>query len=319
MTGTDEPIFLHSMWRTGSSYLLSRFAAEERYLAFYEPFNGEIGSHRLRRKARQDYATRREQLRHPDAGDGYFAIYDEQDPASGRPLWRLARPSLPVFDVYNGLSAEGAAMIEACIRLARQQGRTPVLGFCHSGMQIGQMRTRFGGQHIYLSRAPREQFLSYDPQGNDFFMTATALQLLCSAHLRERAVDLVPELRFVPRTALSPLVRMAPHWLTMRIGRPLWRRLDLPALYRLFYLSWCASHDEARAHCHESVSLADLDAHADMRSRFEARYAITFDGLGVRTGDSDLLDIDFPAIEAELAASSAVKRNQHDGHYQLSA
>jgi hypothetical protein len=296
------PLFLHAMWRTGSSYLLSRFAGEPGYAPFYEPFNGEIGSRRLRRKAVRDYRDRATSLRHPvQDARSYFDAFEQADPASGRPLWTFAHPRLPLFDVYNGLSAPGIALLDACSRAAEARGRVPVFGFCHSGVQIDAMRARFGGRHVYLSRDPRDQFASYDPRGNDFFMAATVMQLLASGTARPLAIRLVPALGRWPAAVTTPLVRAAPHWATMRIARQIWRPLDLAAQYRLFYLSWLIAN-RAGAGCDAVVALADLAADARGREAFEARLGIRLAGLAPRPADHALPPADSAAIEAEVQA-----------------
>lgn len=315
----QEPVFLHAMWRTGSSYLLSRFAAEEAYLPFYEPFNGEIGSRRLRGKAEKDYTQRLEALRHPSAGDGYFEVYDERDPLSGQELWRLAAPCLPLHDVYNGLSKQGAGLLEACIRLARSHGRAAVLGHCHSGLQILDMRRRFGGRHLYLTRPAREQFFSYAPLSNDFFMAATILQLLSSSPLQEHARALAPSLATMPASLLVPFVREVPHWVAMRLGRSLWRRLDYEEMYALFYLSWLVSNQAGQRQCDEIFSLTELREDAARRSAIETRYGISFAGLTQTPNNRTGIEVEFDAIEARVAALLAAEEIIPDGYHQLSA
>lgn len=300
LAGVEAPVFLHSMWRTGSSYLLSRFAAQPGYLTFYEPFNGEISSRRLRTKSVRDYETRLGQLRHPVTGDGYFSVYDRGDPSSGRPLWSFARPRLALFDVYNGLSGAGTHLLAACERLAKSENRTPVFGFCHSGTQIAELCSRFGGTHLYLSRPPRDQFASYEPLRNDFFIAATALQLLSSRAWRSVALQLVPQLSQLPAIATEHLVHRAPHWLAMRIGRRIWRSLGVADMYRLFYLSWAISNHAGQIHCESLFSLHSLQLDPARKRALEQKCAITLDGLRYPAPDLGSIEVDFETIEADV-------------------
>lgn len=274
----EAPIFLHSMWRTGSSYLLSRFEANDRYLTFYEPWNGEIGSRTLRRRASNDPTAKRAALHHPGSDRSYFQIYDEADPATGKPLWRLATPRLPIHDVYNGLSRDGERLLDTCIRLARARGRTPVFGFCHSGLQVAAMRELYGGEHVYLSRPSIDQFQSYRPGTNDFFMPATVMQLLASRPLRAAALELVPALRRYANPLTTLRARRAPHRLTMRLARRITARLDQPSLFLLFQLAWRAANDHGRRHSARTVSLKTLQE-PDERRWMEQRFAISLDEL----------------------------------------
>lgn len=297
------PVFLHAMWRTGSSYLQSRFEEDPSRLCFYEPFNGEIGSARKRALAARDYATKRDALRHPAVEGGYFGRYEQADPASGLPLWRLAHPRLPLHDVYNGLSPQGLALLQGCQRLAARQGRQPVFGFCHSGLQIEAMRQALGGLHLYLWRDSRDQFYSYGPRDNDFFCAATALQLLASARLRPLALQLVPWLgQGWPGALLQPaLVREAPHWLSMRAGRALWRRLSLAEAYLLFHLSWRVANEAGAQACELRCSLQQLQQDAALRDRLARRLGIQFPDLRYRPNPVDTLGLDFAALEQRVS------------------
>ncbi len=74
MSVNGSPVFLHSMWRTGSTYLASRFAEEARYCVFYEPFHEYVGSEKALLKVREEYARARALLRHPEVAGGLLDI-----------------------------------------------------------------------------------------------------------------------------------------------------------------------------------------------------------------------------------------------------
>jgi len=290
------PIFLHSMWRTGSSYLLSRFDADPAYLTFYEPFNGEISNATLRRRAARDYDERHVALGHPTASDGYFARYDEVDPQTDRPLWKFAHASLPLYDVYNGLSRKGTMLLQSCCRVAEAQGRIPVFGFCHSGLQIPAMREAFGGSHIYLSRKVLDQFWSYSPLNNDFFIAATTLQLLASAVWRPVAQTLVPHLGNWQLVWRGTAARTMSHRLAMRLGRQIWRTLMPEEMFALYYLSWLVSNRHGDAHCDMTVSLAGLKDSSRTRSAFERSFGIRLANLSPAPPKLGLAPIDYDGI-----------------------
>jgi hypothetical protein len=296
----ESPVFLHSMWRTGSTYLLSRFSAESNYLSFYEPFNGELSSARKRRMAAQEYEQRHKALRHPGSSEGYFALFNEPDPLTGRPLWSFSAPSLCLYDVYNGLSPAGAELLEACCRLAQQRGRAPVFGFCHSGTQIPDMFKRFAGRHVYLSRPHRDQFVSYQPEQNDFFVPATAVQLMASSRWASRAVKLVPSLKKWMLLYPDILIRSAPHAATMKVARKLAATLSLAEKYKLFYLSWLVSNQLVPEVNAGWVSLLKLQDDALARKDFEQR-------LGV-----ELLDLNYPRVDQSLYGRFDVDATEAD-------
>ena len=177
------PIYLHAMFRTGSTYLAARFAADPSFRLFYEPFHGDIASPGRLAQAAADYEARRQALGHDAIDGGYFAAYSALDPASARRLGALSRRRFSVHDPLNDLSAAGRAFLEACGRAARAERRRPVFGFSRSGLQVGSMRAALPGRHLHLWRDPRHQFASYRPGRNDYFLPQTLLQLLASRSL----------------------------------------------------------------------------------------------------------------------------------------
>lgn len=291
----NTPVFLHSMWRTGSTYLLSRFSAEPGYLSFYEPFNGEISSARKRRMAAAQYQERHKALRHPGSDGGYFSIYDEADPIDGQPLWRHSSPSLCLHDVYNRLSPAGEQLLAACGRLAASRRQIPVFGFCHSGLQIADMHKVFGGVHVYLSRPHRDQFVSYQPAHNDFFVPATVMQMLASAQGCETALCLVPALRMWRALYPPSLIRTMPHAATMKLARSVASKLSLDQKFKLFYLSWLLSHRPVPGVPMETISLPALQRQPELRQAFESRF-------GVR-----LVDLNYPRVDQTLYSSFDVE------------
>ncbi len=299
----ESPVFLHSMWRTGSTYLLSRFTAESSYLSFYEPFNGELSSARKRRMAAREYEQRHKALRHPGSSEGYFALFNEADPLTGRPLWSFSSPSLCLYDVYNGLSDSGAALLEACCRLAKDRGRVPVFGFCHSGTQIPDMFNRFAGRHVYLSRPHRDQFVSYQPERNDFFIPATTMQLMASSRWVSRAIQLVPSLKKWILLYPAYLIRSAPHAATMKVARKMSSTLSLAEKYKIFYLSWLVSHQPVPEVNEGWVSLLKLQEDTSARKVFEQRFGVELLDLNYPRVDQSLFDgFDVEATEAEVEA-----------------
>ncbi|MCE2660700.1 MAG: hypothetical protein LW854_21045 [Rubrivivax sp.] len=299
----NSAVFLHSMWRTGSTYLLSRFTAEEKYLTFYEPFNGELSSARKRRMAAQEYDQRHKALRHPGSSEGYFALFNEADPLTGKPLWSYSSPSLCLYDVYNGLSRSGTELLEACCRLAHQRNRIPVFGFCHSGVQIPDMFNRFSGHHVYLSRPCRDQFVSYQPERNDFFVPATTMQLMASSRWGTKAAELVPAITKWMVLYPAFLIRSAPHAATMKMARRIAAGLSLAEKYKLFYLSWLVSHQPVAEVNAGWVSLPKFQDDAHARSDFEQRFGVELQELNYPRVDQTLFgQFDVVRAEAEVEA-----------------
>ena len=292
-------VYLHSMFRTGSTYVASRYAQDEGYLLFYEPFHAAIPSPRRLANPLANYDSARENLRHEKIEGGYFSSYSLVDPHTGRKLHELFRYRFPVHDVMNDLSAAGAEYLGACVRVAKEAGRTAVFGFCRSGLQVASMRRKLPGEHIYLYRDPRYQFASYQPTSNDFFIPQTLLHLLASRRLAPVALELaqlpVP-LPLLVRTA-SLIVPPRP---VAKLGRALGSRLSLEASYAIFYLSWLSCVEHGRANSTFAFSLMDAINSTARKKTIEENLGIDLTGLRALDRPDNLLALDYPAIESRV-------------------
>ena len=290
------------MWRTGSTYLASRFARSDRYLLFYEPCHEYVGDLRQIRQARAAQTEKQSALRHPDVGGGYFDAYELKDPLTGRSLSSLYAPSAALRDVYNDVSGRTVAFLEACVRAARAQGRVAVFGFCRSGTAQRSLARAMAGERLYLWRDPREQFDSYGWPTNDYFLPGTILQLLGSAQLRAAALNLADGA--FPRAALALAARMPDRAYRQqyRLGRALAKRLTPEKAYSLFYLSWLAARDAAATSAQETLSLTELATDMPRRAAFERRFAISLDDIqSTPVHAAAQGSIDHAAIEARVA------------------
>ncbi len=297
----DGAIYLHAMFRTGSTYLAARFAADARFRLFYEPFHGDLASPRRLAREAAAYDARRRALGHDPIEGGYFAAYTAPDPASGQPVRAASRWRFSVHDPLYDLSAAGLGFLDACGRAAAAEGRRPVFGFCRSGLQVGAMRAALPGRHLHLWRDPRHQFASYRPGLNDYFLPQTLLQLLASRTLAPAALMLA---RLSP--ALPPLVRAAslhlPPPLVARYGRRLARGLSPEEGYALFYLGWLACFEHARAQAELSFSLSEMLASVVRQREVEAALGVRLEGLRPIDRAGALLDLDHGAVERRVEA-----------------
>ena len=176
---TLPPVFLHGLWRSGSTYLWSRFRAREDTLCFFEPLHEGLGRLNPRRLA-QAAAPICDGLRHPRLDRAYFAEY--------APL--LKRRGVRGFEARFSrddfaLEPEQAhprleAYLRRLIDEAARQGRRPVLGFNRTSFRIGRLRERFGSVDVFIARDPEAIWASYMDHfrsGNHSFMQRTLWML----------------------------------------------------------------------------------------------------------------------------------------------
>lgn len=291
-------LFADAMWRSGSTYLASRFAQSGRYLLFYEPCHEGVG--RKPTAARDRDRNRDRDLRHPELEGGYFGTYERLDPVNGQPLRALHAPDMAVRNVYNEGSDAAADFLSALVRVARAEGKIAFLGFCRSGTQTARLRALLGGQGLHLWRDPRAQFASYGWPGNDYFMAGTLLQLSFSDRYAGLAAALAPEALRALRLRVAKLLPDRRTRDRYRLVRPVAAQMSAEQSYALFYLSWLLSYRAGAASHALSFSLSQLCDDAALRRRVTDAFGISFPDL--RPTPARVVEgIDYDGVEAEVA------------------
>lgn len=155
---SKSPIFIHSLFRAGSTYLFNVFrrsAAD--YYCYQEPL------HEMAIYAREepnllliDHSDEKVRLlRHPKIGEIYFQeLYD---------AWPTWKNTISVFAVYNGYFAPPDADVGIPFwkSLIDATQRIPVFQECRTAGRIAAIKNQLGGHHIYLWRNPWDQWWSY--------------------------------------------------------------------------------------------------------------------------------------------------------------
>jgi hypothetical protein len=171
----DRPIFIHAMWRTGSTYIWNKFRQQRQYRAYIEPLHESLTKPREQIIAAQT-AERVQGLRHPRLDRFYFDEF----------------PFMPVGGVEffeKALSYERYCLEEDCedqtlhryicnlIAFARENGRTPVLQFNRSLLRAGWLTRKFSPINILLLRRPLNVWKSFLSYGSYSFITLFTLLL----------------------------------------------------------------------------------------------------------------------------------------------
>ena len=171
--GRQRPVFLHGMWRSGSTYLWSRFRAAPNACCFYEPLHHGL-SKLTRERIERDTAERISGNRHPSLAEPYFA---EFAPLIGRRGVRDFHRNL-AYDRFVMRPGESHPALErylsGLIGHAAARNRTPVLGFNRTGLRLAWMKDRFDAFNIYIDREPAAIWASYAAEaakGNHAFFS----------------------------------------------------------------------------------------------------------------------------------------------------
>jgi hypothetical protein len=259
--GAASPIFIHSLFRSGSTYLFNVFRRSSGgYWCYQEPL------HEALLKAREDpgllVQTHRdlaERLRHPKLEKPYWWELNEV-----RESWQGLLEKSFIFDDAFGADPAACDALDRYLGalIGASRGR-PLIEECRTFARIPMIRERNGGLHLYLWRNPWDQWWSYKV---DPYFEVTS-QLILNATAVPPVFDaLRAQLGFVPIRDASVEAEIGHFW-----NRPL-----APAdSYALFFTLWCFALLEARAHADLLVNADHLSSspgyRAEVLERFQAR------------------------------------------------
>ncbi|MDR3438896.1 hypothetical protein [Telmatospirillum sp.] len=151
-------LYLHSAFRSGSTWFWNRFRRSAGVLAFYEPFNEVLATLTPEEIARN--VPERWSGRHPKLAAPYYAEYlPLLRPEGGVTLFQPQFSYLRYFDVA---ADEGQRRyIANLVETARRAGSLPVLGFCRSLVRLPWFLSYCPGTHVATWRNPWDQWMSY--------------------------------------------------------------------------------------------------------------------------------------------------------------
>jgi hypothetical protein len=166
-------VFLHGMWRSGTTYVWSRFRDAPGAYAYYEPFHHGLAK-LTRDRIGRDTNARVVANGHPALERPYF---DEFEPLL---KWRgvkrysasfaFDRFALAPQDTHRPLQRYVGSLVDH----ASAQERTAVVACNRTVFRIGWLRERFGPFDIHIDRDPHAVWRSYRQQmarGNYSFLT----------------------------------------------------------------------------------------------------------------------------------------------------
>ena len=191
------PVFVHSSFRTSSTWLWTRFRASPDAVAFFEFFH-EVFAHPGTTKLR-DISYDSWNSGHPAAAPynlEYAPLLEETGCVSGFApdmAFDLFMPAAP----DRSITPAEAAYVSGLIDLARRLGRVPVLTCVRTLGRVHGLRRQFGGTHILWYRNLFRQWCSYSAQaiaGNPYFFDRTNEILAAGRHDRfvDALLDILP-------------------------------------------------------------------------------------------------------------------------------
>jgi hypothetical protein len=311
-----KPIFIHSLFRTGSTYVWNKFRQHGGYWCYYEPLNQVLAKIDTQTPSIWAYdAHTSGRLRHP-AIDKYHLWEYKDLLIPGRTGVPFFKKSFSFDDFCNNdANPHQKQYIDFLLRGAGAGDKTPLLQFNRTALRIRWFKTHFpGAAHIYLARNPRHQFHSYlsmlRSEKLDIFLT---MDLLTASINRNSQY-------FKPLSERIPLCEY--HSGSFEDERLVYSQL-LPLYsdkekYYIFYFTWFSALLENALHNDFILNIDLLSADPGYRRKVMERFealdirGIDFEDAAIGKYDADAIPaVDIEEVEAEVRALVTGRFLQH--------
>ena len=170
----NQPIFIHSLWRAGSTYVFNVFRRSSAgYWAYQEPVHEIIMIAKNNPDVLSGFTSEAlAPLRHPQLEKPYFYELQQTHQA-----WQPVVEKRIIYDDYFGATPVEPLQhyYQALIDAAPAR---PVMQDCRTASRIGAIKQALGGVHVYLWRNPWDQWWSF--KINNYF--DAACQIILGAH-----------------------------------------------------------------------------------------------------------------------------------------
>jgi hypothetical protein len=157
----EKAVFIHSLFRTGSTYVWHKFRRNEKYRCYYEPLHQDLVSLNTNRPDLWEYGTN-------VTGQMRFPSLDRSLTHEYQPLLKPDKKRLPLFrksfsfDEFCRNSANSGIKMYIDSLLEQAGSCIPVLQFNRTALRIRWFKENYPhATHIYLVRHPHNQFQSY--------------------------------------------------------------------------------------------------------------------------------------------------------------
>ena len=293
----SRPIFLHSLWRSGSTYVWSRFRTAKDVYCYYEPLHDglhKLTADRISRTTPDAVAANG----HPVLRKPYYAEF-EPLLGGGRGV-RHFRRRFAYHRFALAPDAEDApleAYFHGLINHAAAMGQRPVLGVNRSDLRVGWMRRKFKPFSIIVEREPADIFASYLSQmrrGNSYYFEKLLLiaELNADSRLFQYPASQAPTRNWFERAFVRP----------KDFYRKVAEAAPLSRLYAITFHAWIVQllHGLSHGDLVMDFSLADDKAYPRRLS------ALVEAGCGLRVDFEDL-KVAGPSMPTGLDNQAAIE------------
>lgn len=245
----NSSIFIHSLFRSGSTYLFKVFRRNStKYWCYQEALHEFVAANRnnpdsLLKIGSDDV----KKYRHPPLDSAYWS-----ELAAVWPAWKeIIRDDFIYEDYFAKGNEEAGGEYWACLSSAAKC--RPVFQECRTAGRIAALKTQLGGFHVYLWRNPWDQWWSY--KVTPYFDVANLLIIharRAPASIRQMRKELA-----LPEFAGNDLSGA----LSFYSAQPITSEQS----YLIFYLLWCLAIREGVAHADMLISIDQLSDSEEYR------------------------------------------------------
>ncbi|MGA7415096.1 MAG: hypothetical protein WBW33_31790, partial [Bryobacteraceae bacterium] len=154
------PIFVHGMWRTGSTYIWNKFREQPGYRAYLEPFHESLLRDKEEDLRRQLPPETAQTSRHPVLSDYYFSEY-EIEPVGGIRHFEKRFSYQSYCLGPRSSDPPQLRYIRNLIEAAWRGQQRPVFKFTRGLMRAGWLQANFPSYTILLLRRPLDIWKSF--------------------------------------------------------------------------------------------------------------------------------------------------------------
>jgi len=255
-----DPIFIHSLFRSGSTYVFNKFRKSTLFVCFQEPLHENILLNKLTPNKilkSNDFNY----LRHPKLDKPYFS---ELLPILKKVVKSISNDAIYFNFFDKNPQLNGIKYWEAII--LNSSPKRALIQECRSFGKINTIKESLGGTHIFLWRYPIDQWWSYKV---DPYFDITSLLILCSNDAPKSFGFLANKFN-IKKTKNTKVSKVFEFYKDTY--------LTGDASYSIFYLLWCTSLLNGIKHCEIILSIDLLSLSLKYRKDFQnklTKYSIS--------------------------------------------
>ncbi len=274
-----EPIFIHSLWRTGSTYLFSKFRENDKYYCFYEPLYEGLASNTKERLQNLSDAESLEKLHHPKIDKALTFEFPLELVEDSKDVFRVPNFDISLaYDKYILVDIQSCEQlklyIQSLIDFAVEKGKVPVFQFCRTTLRQEWFKKNFPeSDNLYLRRSHRDQWesiLSFSENSN-YFLTVLFL-ILCKYR---NLITFRPFIKLLGDHRIPNAPVYAGKHISEEFGfyEKLAYSFSLEEKYKIFYYF----HKMADREGEKIGNTVTIDKLSDTNSEYNETYSATYD------------------------------------------